>query len=233
MTVFWDIDDTIYSRGDPFLKACGIFFDQPLEDPYGAYLTCTRRGDEVFKASQTGEISMDEMYIYRYCRGFGDVGIDLTPEEALRFQDIYYEALEDISCSDTMRRTLDLCRTLARQTGIVTNGPSVKQRRKIAFLDIEKYMDPELIIVSGETGFDKPEKEIFLLAQEKCGESPEQILYIGDSPQHDILPAAALGWRTVWFNRRRMDPAACAGYAEHTVMSEEELLDLLPDAVCT
>ena len=102
MIVFWDIDDTIYDRCDAFSSACDRFLNTPamkkraasagdeahfpLPDGRIIYRFCDKRGDEVFKASQTGEISMAEMYVYRYCKGFADAGILISPEEALLFQ---------------------------------------------------------------------------------------------------------------------------------------------------
>ena len=38
MTVFFDVDDTIYSRGDEFMQACEVFVEPRLVDPYGNYL---------------------------------------------------------------------------------------------------------------------------------------------------------------------------------------------------
>ena len=231
MTVFFDVDDTIYSRGDAFVQACEVFFEPQLADPYGIYLLCNRRTNEVFKASQRGEITMDEMNIYRYCKGFADAGLELSAQDALSFQKVYQEALEKITCSPVMRQVLDLCADLAEGMGILTNGPSYKQRGKIAALGISHWFLPDWIIVSGEVGTDKPEPDIFRLAEKISGKSGKELLYIGDSPELDIIPAAELGWKTVWFNRRKLDTAAYRGAADYTVENEEELLGILPAAL--
>ena len=228
MTVFFDVDDTIYSRGDAFVQACEVFFEPRLADPYGIYLLCNRRTNEVFKASQRGEITMDEMNIYRYCKGFADAGLELSAQDALNFQKAYQEALEKITCSPVMKQILDLCVELAEGMGILTNGPSYKQRGKIAALGISHWFPPDQIIVSGEVGTDKPEPDIFRLAEKISGKSGKELLYIGDSPELDIIPAAEQGWKTVWFNRRKLDTAACRGAADYIVETEEELLSILP-----
>ena len=228
MTVFFDVDDTIYSRGDAFVQACEVFFEPRLADPYGIYLLCNRRTNEVFKASQRGEITMDEMNIYRYCKGFADAGLELSAQDALNFQKAYQEALEKITCSPVMKQILDLCVELAEGMGILTNGPSYKQRGKIAALGISHWFLPDRIIVSGEVGTDKPEPDIFRLAEKISGKSGKELLYIGDSPELDIIPAAEQGWKTVWFNRRKLDTAACRGAADYIVETEEELLSILP-----
>ena len=228
MTVFFDVDDTIYSRGDAFVQACEVFFEPKLSDAYGVYLLCNRRTNEVFKASQRGEISMDEMNIYRYCKGFADAGLDLSAQDALKFQKAYQEALKRITCTPVMKQILDTCADLAEGMGILTNGPSEKQRGKIAALGIAPWFPADWIIVSGEVGTDKPEPDIFRIAEKICGKTGKELLYIGDSPELDIIPAAQLGWKTVWFNRRKLDTAACRGAADYTVETEEELLAILP-----
>ena len=243
MIVFWDIDDTIYDRCDAFSSAVRRFLSLPvMEERAGTdgnrlrlaetdgrtvYRFCDRRGDEVFKASQTGEISMEEMYVYRYCRGFADAGIRISPDEALLFQKIYEGQQKKISCSETMRKALRYCFDTAEKTGILTNGPSGKQRGKIASLGIASFLTPELVLISGELGADKPEREIFLLAQERSGAAAENLLYIGDSLKNDIIPASAMGWHTIWFNRHHTAPGESGTSADETADTEEELLQLL------
>ena len=221
--VFFDIDDTLYDRSTPFRRACEEFFPIPPEDPYAAYLCVKARGDEVFLPSQRGEITMEEMVIFRVCRGFADVGIDLTPEEALSFNACYRSKQGEISLSDTMRGILSFCRTSVPKLGLITNGTSEKQRRKIASLALSEFVLPELILVSGEVKLDKPDLRLYELAQSRCGCPAEKILYIGDSIEHDIAPASLLGWKTVLLDRNREHkektlPSGCT-----LAQTEEEL----------
>ena len=39
-TVFFDLDDTLYSRGQPFVEAAGICFGEQGLDYYAVYLAC-------------------------------------------------------------------------------------------------------------------------------------------------------------------------------------------------
>ena len=45
--------------------------------------------------------------------------------------------------------------------GIITNGPTEHQLKKVKKLGLYDYVDPKCVIVSQATGFQKPEKEIF------------------------------------------------------------------------
>lgn len=61
---------------------------------------------------------------------------------------------------------------------------------------------PELILLSYQHGLSKPAPEIFeMLADRLAGRgiTPAETLYIGNDPLHDIVPAAAAGFRTALF----------------------------------
>lgn len=226
-TVFFDIDDTIYDRSLPFINAMKDCFGSAPENAYEVYLACNRRGNEVFLPSQRGEISMEEMYIYRYCKGFGDMGLELSPERAMEFQRHYRRNQSRITMSAEMEAVLDFAREKFEKIGIITNGPSDKQRGKIAALGLDMWFRPELIIVSGEVGLDKPDPEIFRLAQNLCGCRGRDILYIGDSLTNDMIPAALVGWNTLWYNRRGAVRAEGISEPDFNCGNEAGVLDIL------
>ncbi len=83
--------------------------------------------------------------------------------------------------------------------GLITNGPADVQRQEIATLGIEHYF--EWIFIEGELGCGKPEQEVFLKAQEAMSVPASDILFVGNSYAHDILPAIEAGWKTAWIRR--------------------------------
>lgn len=222
MTIYFDIDDTLYDRGLPFISAVQEFFPGKISDPRRAYRLCTARGNEVFLPSQRGEITMDEMVVYRWCKGFADAGIYITPEEALRFQALYRQKQGCIFLSPVLETMLRDSTARGITLGVITNGPAEKQWSKIRCLGLERFMERSRIIVSGDIGIDKPDPAIFRLAQERCGEAPGSIIYVGDALRTDIAPAKDLGWQTIWFNRtEKAPPVDCP--ADTVVESEEAL----------
>ncbi|MFB6291592.1 MAG: HAD family hydrolase [Candidatus Bipolaricaulia bacterium] len=80
--------------------------------------------------------------------------------------------------------------------GLLTNGPSDLQRRKIDVLGIESWFDE--IIVSGEHGLAKPDPRIFHIALENLGCSREESVYIGNSLKYDVLGANNAGIPVIW-----------------------------------
>lgn len=222
MIVFFDLDDTLYDRGMPFLAAAEEFYGRKVADPCKAYRACMFRGNEVYLPSQRGEISMEEMYIYRWRCGFADVGIQMTAKEALEFQALYRLKKDCISLSPIMEDMLRCCAEHAEGLGIITNGPSKNQWNKIRRLGLERFMEQSRMIVSGDVGIDKPDVGIFHIAEQRCKAAPNELLFIGDSPGNDIAPAIQCGWHTIWLNRNAHpdDPGI---HPDMTVTTEAEL----------
>jgi putative hydrolase of the HAD superfamily len=61
-------------------------------------------------------------------------------------------------------------------------------------------------VVSGLEGVEKPDPAIFRLALERTGLRPGEVAYVGDIPDFDIEPTAALGMFPVLIDRRGRHP---------------------------
>ena len=70
LAILFDVDDTLYDMTQPFEKAYrDVFYDKyPQLDWKPVYVASRKHSDEVFEASQRGEISMDDMYVYRWSK---------------------------------------------------------------------------------------------------------------------------------------------------------------------
>lgn len=96
--------------------------------------------------------------------------------------------------------------------GLITNGPADIQRMEIATLGLERYFDH--ILIEGEMEIGKPNKQVFDKAEAMAGVRPHEILFVGNSYAHDVAPALAAGWRTVWIRRPSdVPPSAGPGLA--------------------
>jgi putative hydrolase of the HAD superfamily len=83
--------------------------------------------------------------------------------------------------------------------GCVTNGPCDLQCEKLARSGLEKFF--AVRIISRVVGVAKPDPRIFGIALERLGIAPEEAIYIGDTPKHDVVGAHAAGMKAVWLNR--------------------------------
>jgi len=60
----------------------------------------------------------------------------------------------------------------------------------------------EVIAMSDEMGVAKPAASFFARALELMGDpAPREVAYVGDRPDNDVRPAAAIGMRAVWIRR--------------------------------
>ena len=230
--VVFDVDDTLYDMAQPFYAALRRLFGERAEfDLPALFLAFRQYSDERFEESQTGKISMDEFYIYRIRMTLKEVGVQATDAQALAFQRVYMGLQYQIKLSPTMVRLLNDLRTRVK-LGIITNGESVHQRKKIESLGISKWIKEEAIIISGDHKFHKPDQRIFQLMAERLELDGAQLLHVGDAFDLDVAGAVEAGWNAVWFNRRsRSVPQTGAGLSFSEVPSEDKLLSVVIKAV--
>lgn len=95
--------------------------------------------------------------------------------------------------------------------GLITNGPADIQRAEMERLGLASRF--QAVMIEGELKFGKPEPRVFRLAEERLGTGPGDLVFIGNSFSHDILPAIACGWKTVWVRRSSDVPPSATGDA--------------------
>ncbi|MEQ1823434.1 MAG: HAD family hydrolase [Fimbriimonadaceae bacterium] len=93
--------------------------------------------------------------------------------------------------------------------GLITNGPADIQRQEIETLGIEPYFP--YVYIEGEMGIGKPRPEVFIRALVESGTGADEVVMVGNSYAHDILPAIEMGWATVWIRRDSDVPPSANG----------------------
>lgn len=226
---FFDLDDTLYERCVPFVRAFREFFGDayPEETARAAYKTCNVRGQEVFGDSQTGKMSMRDMYIYRYTLGLRDVGIAIGDEEALEIQRLYKKYQGMLEMTPVMRAVLETAIRRFDAVCLLTNGPGEHQRAKAKCLGIDRLIPADRVFISGELGAFKPDPRIFEHAAKTVGVDPENAWMIGDSFETDIAGANRMGWNTVYYNKNRAPIPAGEQAPDFMAADENELLQLI------
>jgi len=122
-----------------------------------------------------------------------------TPERVERAVASYVsDRYRGLKLFDEALEVVDAVRQHVR-VGMITNGPSVIQRNKIARLRIADAFP--FILVSEEVGVWKPDPAIFQRALELGEAAPHEAVYVGDNPEHDVAGARAAGLASVWVNR--------------------------------
>ena len=227
--VFFDFDDTIYDQSVPFARAYEqVLADRVTVDATELFVASRRHSDEMFHASERGEVSMDDMHVYRIQAAFADLGHEVDAASCLAMQRAYAHLQEtDIEATPAMRALLDWCRARAR-VGIISNGPAEHQLRKLEVIGIYEWVDRSDVFISSIEGVAKPAPGLFEIACARTHTRPSRCVYVGDAYYPDVLGAHAAGMPVVWFNhRRRQRPSGPAPDAE--VWSVPEIAGAIED----
>ncbi len=104
---------------------------------------------------------------------------------------------DEVPFDDTLE-TLDLLKKRGYNLGIIANQVEGAAQRLEAF-GLLRYFD--VLATSAELGVAKPDKLIFEKAFELAKCQPQNSVMVGDRLDNDIIPAKALGMRTVWIRK--------------------------------
>ena len=215
----FDVDDTLYDQTVPFREAYREYFGAEPAVPAELLYPVTRKySDRMYSRTLDGEITMEELYIYRVKQAFEEFGVSITDREALEFQSIYGERQRHIHMSELMKEILSYCAGKA-ELGIITNGLSGHQWNKVKCLQAERWIPHDNIFVSGDVGVAKPDKKIFDYARHAMGLEDAGIWFVGDAYELDIK---------VWINRRGREKTDEIQPA-YEVKSEEGLFEALKE----
>ncbi|MEF8887112.1 MAG: HAD family hydrolase [Haloarculaceae archaeon] len=80
--------------------------------------------------------------------------------------------------------------------GLLTNGPSSRQRPKVEALTLDDRLNP--IVYAGDLPRRKPHTDPFERALAELGTAAERTLYVGDSLAHDVAGAHNAGLPVAW-----------------------------------
>lgn len=96
-----------------------------------------------------------------------------------------------------VRASLAELRRRGRKIAILSNV----DRDLIATSISQLGLEPDLLITAQDCGSYKPAPGHWRMFTERSGAGPEQTIHVGASQYHDMRPAAALGFRTVFIDR--------------------------------
>ena len=104
---------------------------------------------------------------------------------------------------------LNALRERGIKTGVITNGPSELQHMKMEQSGLLPLCD--ILVVSGDLPFAKPDPRIFTYTAEKLGLDARECIYVGDHPINDIQGALSAGMGVVrmnwgWFENQDIRP---------------------------
>jgi putative hydrolase of the HAD superfamily len=149
-----------------------------------------------------------------------------TPEKSRRFwHDVYHIFFRELGVPDTdtlidtvyreftdtanyalfedVVPTLEVLRAHGLTLGVISNFEEWLERL-LDQLGVTDYFPVR--VISGVEGLEKPDPRIFRLALERAGAEAGRSVYVGDNPDFDVEPAAAVGMVPVLIDRRERFP---------------------------
>lgn len=231
-TFLFDVDDTLYDLLQPFELA----YKKNRENDNTisiekVFQACRKYSDEVFDRTEKGEMSLEEMHIYRISKALKEYGVIINEDEAMAFQKDYEKYQKEITLLPDMMLTLDYCKANKIPIGIISNGPTDHQMNKLSCMGISQWIDQENIFISQKVGFSKPNPIIFKLAENTMKLNPEETYFVGDSFTNDIIGAKSVGWNTIWYNPRGHDRTDSLVEPDFTITKENSLIELVKSII--
>lgn len=217
--VLFDFDDTLQGREAAYRKYCAAFLEEFFPALSGAEKA--RRIDEM-EAHIEGGYRRREDYFPELIALWG--WADHPPVELLcRHFNARYG--EHVALFPDAVPTVERLKGQGYLLGVVSNGPSELQNKKLDTAGIRQLFD--VVVVSGDYGIHKPDRRLFDIAAQKLGVPNEACLFVGDHPVNDIQGALGAGMRAVWMNFGAFAGQRTQDVPEMTRVSQ--VLDLLAE----
>ena len=194
--ILFDIDDTLmdFSKSEhAALHNTFMKYEMPtgFSDYHGSYREISQG---IWAQLEAGEMELAQLGVERFKRLFETNALDL---DAQTFSEGYLDYLGRET--HLMEGAEELCRSLDCRMAVITNGFGTVQKARIQNSPLRDSF--EALIISEETGFQKPHWGIFNYAFEKLQLTDKsKVLIVGDSLTSDIKGGHAYGIDTCWFN---------------------------------
>lgn len=126
---------------------------------------------------------------------------ELDDELFAEYVELHNEAIDGLAAFPDALDTIRALRGRGIRVGVLTNGPSELQRRKLRASGLLDEFDA--VAISGELGVHKPDPRAFECALELLGTRADETAMVGDDLVNDIGGALAVGFAAVvWVERR-------------------------------
>lgn len=200
MVIFFDIDDTLIDHSTA-IRAATVLLHKRV-NPSMAFEAFAAAWDQAHRRHYprflSGEVSYETVVRARVCEA---INADFSDEESA---EVFRDYLADYAAAWSLFPDVLPCldRLRACRLGVISNGRSDEQRRKLAATQLADRF--ECVLVSEDCGHAKPSATIFRLACEAVRVSPLQAVYVGDHYELDACGARDAGLRGIWLDRRGM-----------------------------
>lgn len=222
--LLFDLDDTIlrFSAGQPNCWQLALELHVPGRSDHTALLQAIDViGKEFWAAAGRAFWGRQNMHAARRfiaCSALAQHGVPL--DLCGRIADEMTERKEAlVRPFDGALEALAALRARGHRLGLITNGSSSFQRRKLTRFALEPLFD--IILIEGELGYGKPDRRVFERALSFFDASAAEACMIGDNLEADIAAARELGIPAIWHDAHRV------GLPVHAIATPDAIIGSL------
>ena len=195
--IIYDLDDTLISRDEAFYsgftrKFYENFVDQDNLD-FETFFQIMKDADKLTKWSPEKENLFNELR----------KKIELNKENDFYVNFFWDSIVKSVKPDLEANKHLEKLNRIKFPWGVLTNGYKY-QHEKMKRSGVGNLAP--FYIVSGDFGCHKPCKEVFIEASKKINLPCEEILFVGDTAETDIIGAQSVGMKTAWIRMARSYP---------------------------
>jgi HAD superfamily hydrolase (TIGR01509 family) len=193
--ILFDAGNTLVWVDHPYLMELLREYGHEVseEDLLAAEYTAKRLMDEMVRAGQGTDASRGPIY---FAKVLDEIGVDeavvakLAPRLAVR------HAERNLWCRvrEGTADALHQLREHGYRLGVISNSDG-RIETLLESVGLAVYFD--FIIDSHVVGIEKPDPRIFHLGCERAGAKPEEVIYVGDIYEIDIVGARGAGLRAI------------------------------------
>jgi putative hydrolase of the HAD superfamily len=207
--VFFDVGETLVhvdpSFADLFVRVLGDEgHSRSRDDVLGASAHIYARFSEASRDGSLWTTSPERSRAFWtsvYERMLDDLGVPNDGLAATLYRE--FTRLENYALFEDVRPTLDVLRRGGLLLGVVSNFESWLEE----WFGIHDLLETFPVrVISGIEGVEKPDLRIYRLALDRASVDPVETVYVGDNPEFDVDPPAALGMFPVLVDRRDRFP---------------------------
>lgn len=206
--VWMDLDDTLidfkYNSRSALLK---LYQSEGLSEWFPTIENWIESYEKINKPLweqySRGEIMVEKLRFDRFFIPLADGGVptEEAKDRAQRYDKLYLDLLAgERKTVDGAHDILVDFKNKGYKIGVLSNGFAEVQYRKIESAGLTSLID--VVVLSDDVGYAKPDPRIFRYAMEKVGEYDcNSHIMVGDNESTDIRGAIDSGWFAIYFSR--------------------------------
>lgn len=231
--VLFDMDETVIEHTSSVLEVLQGTYHAFAEELAGVeeaqfIQVLGSRAQDMWYMMEDGVLDGDVARLYMMVNTLRAVNMDLSLADAMlvEFED---RLVAKTRLADDALEVLDTLREAGLKVGIVTNGFTTMQTRKIEHHGLQNHTD--FVVISEAVGSFKPDRGIFDEALSRANAGVSEALFVGDNLDTDIAGALGVGMGAILIDPkgervRRLEEDASLGRPSHVVTCLTEVLHL-------